>query len=82
MSGVVVVKVSRGNPGASLGAVSENLTIEGSNLNANKARVLLMACLLRYGAPPPAKDPLHPTPAEKDAVRTHLSKIQAVFDTH
>jgi hypothetical protein len=82
MSGFVVVKVSRGNPGSRLGAVSENVTIEGSNLNANKARVLLMACLLRYGASPPAKDPVHPTQPELDAVRTHLAKIQAVFDTH
>ncbi|HWA85131.1 MAG TPA: asparaginase domain-containing protein [Opitutus sp.] len=82
MVGVVVVKVSRGNPGTTLGEVEENLTVEGSNLNANKARVLLMACLLRYGDPPPAKDPAHPTEAEKTAVRAHLAKIQAVFDTH
>lgn len=82
MCGVVIVKVSRGNPGSMLGEVEENLTIEGSNLNANKARVLLLACLLRYGSPPPAKDPAHPTDAEKAAVRAHLAKIQAVFNTH
>lgn len=82
MSGVVIVKVSRGTPGVMLGEVPENLTIEGSNLNANKARVLLMACLLRYGSPPPAKDPAHPTGAEKAAVRACLAKIQAVFNTH
>lgn len=82
LSGAVVVKVSRGNPGTILGEVSENLVIEGSNLNANKARVLLMACLLRFGAPPPAKDPAHPTAGETAAVRDHLAKIQAVFNTH
>ncbi|HVU22740.1 MAG TPA: asparaginase domain-containing protein [Opitutus sp.] len=82
MAGVVIVKVSRGNSGATLGEVAENLAIEGSNLNANKARVLLMACLLRYGNPPPARDPAHPTEAEKSAVRAHLAKIQAVFNTH
>lgn len=82
LSGIVVVKVSRGNPGVLLGEIAENLTIEGSNLNANKARVLLMACLLRYGSPPPARDPAQPTPAETAAVRAHLAKIQAVFNTH
>jgi hypothetical protein len=82
LSGFVVVKVSRGTPGTCMGAVAENLFIEGSNLNANKARVLLMACLLRFGCPPPAADPAHPTEAEKAAVRSHLAKIQKVFDTH
>lgn len=82
MSGVVAVKVSHGTPGASMGHVDENLIIEGSNLNSHKARVLLMACLLRFGAPPPAKDPPHPTNDERTAVRRHLAKIQAVFDTH
>lgn len=82
LSGVVVVKVSRGNPATFLSEVAENLLIEGSNLNANKARVLLMACLLRFGCPPPAKDPAHPTESEAAAVRTHLAKIQAIFNTH
>jgi hypothetical protein len=82
MSGVVVVKVSRGSSGAFLGEVEENFAIEGSNLNANKARVLLMACLLRYGCPPPAQDAAHPTDAEMSAVRAHLALIQAVFNTH
>jgi len=82
LSGMVVVKVSRGASGAFMGRIDENLLVEGSNLNANKARVLLMACLLRYGSPPPAADPAHPTEAEKEAVRSHLAKIQEVFDTH
>jgi L-asparaginase len=82
LSGFVVVKVSRGTPGTFMGASADNLFIEGSNLNASKARVLLLACLLRFGCPPPAVDPTHPTEAEKAAVRNHLAKIQAVFDTH
>jgi hypothetical protein len=82
LSGFVVVKVSRGTPGTFLEAVDGNLFISGSNLNANKARVLLMACLLRFGCPLPAADPAHPTEAEKAAVRSHLAKIQEVFDTH
>jgi L-asparaginase len=82
LSGFVVVKVSRGTPGTFLGAAQENLFVTGSDLNANKARVLLMTCLLRFGCPPPAADPAHPTEAEKAAVRSHLAKIQEVFDTH
>jgi hypothetical protein len=82
LSGFVVVKVSRGTPGTFMGAVEGNLFVEGSNLNANKARVLLMACLLRFGCPPPAADPAHPTVAEKAAVQSHLARIQEVFDTH
>jgi len=82
LSGFVVVKVGRGTPEVFLAAIEENLYVEGSNLNANKARVLLMACLLRFGCPPPAADPAHPTEAEKGAVRSHLAKIQRVFDTH
>jgi hypothetical protein len=82
LSGFVVVKVSRGTPGSFMGTVEENLFVEGSNLNASKARVLLLACLLRFGCPPPAADPAHPTEAEKAAVRARLATIQQVFDTH
>ena len=48
----------------------QRLLIGGRNLTATKARLLLMACLLRYGAPP-AGNP------EKV-----LAQYQAVFDTH
>jgi hypothetical protein len=82
LSGFIVVKVSRGTPGTFLGNVEENLFVEGSNLNANKARVLLMACLLRFGCAPPAADPAHPTDAEVTAVKNHLAQMQEVFDTH
>jgi L-asparaginase/Glu-tRNA(Gln) amidotransferase subunit D len=81
-SGLVVVKVFRDNPGMYVGANPNNLFVAGSNLNATKARILLMASLLRYGNPPPAADPDHPTPAEIAAIHAHLAKIQAVFDTH
>jgi hypothetical protein len=49
---------------------------------ATKARLLLMACLLRFGSLPPAADPLNPTPAELQAVQAKLAEYQAVFDTH
>ena len=58
------------------------LAIAGSNLTATKARLLLMACLLRFGSLPPATDPTAPTPAELAAVQARLAEYQAVFDTH
>jgi hypothetical protein len=51
-------------------------------LTATKARLLLMACLMRFGSPPPAADPQHPTEEEANAVMQTLSQYQGVFDTH
>ena len=82
LSGFVVVKVYRGTPRMFVGGNAGSLYLAGSNLNANKARVLLMACLLRFGCPPPAADPAHPTRAELAAVKAHLVQFQKVFDTH
>ena len=42
--------------------------IGGSNLTATKARLLLMACLMKFGSLPPAADPDHPTSAEAAAI--------------
>lgn len=81
-SGLPVVKVSRGNPAGFIRANDNNLFVEGSNLSATKARLLLMACLMRYGALPPAADPAKPTPAETAAIKEKLKLFQAVFDTH
>jgi hypothetical protein len=78
--GLPVVRVGRGN--------NEGFTpprdrfIGGRNLTATKARLLLMACLMRFGSLPPAADPDHPTPAELDAIRARLALYQSVFDTH
>ena len=81
-SGIPVVKTSRGNPTGYIGANPNNLFIEGSNLTATKARMLLMACLMRFGALPPAADPKKPTAAELTAIKTKLAQYQAVFETH
>ena len=54
----------------------------GSNLTATKARLLLMACLLRFGAFPPARDPASPTQDEIAAIKQKLAEYQTVFDTH
>jgi hypothetical protein len=77
-----VVKVGRGNAEGVVDPARATLAIAGSNLTATKARLLLMACLLRFGSLPPAVDPIHPTAAELEAVNTKLAEYQAVFDTH
>ena len=53
-----------------------------ANLTATKARLLLMACLLKFGSLPPAEDPDNPTAGELEAIRVALADYQAVFDTH
>jgi L-asparaginase len=79
-SGIPVVRVGRGN--------NEGFTpprdrlLGGRNLTSTKARLLLMACLMRFGSLPPAADPNDPTDAELEAIRAKLSAYQAVFDTH
>ena len=61
---------------------ADNLRIEANNGTATKSRMLLMACLLKFGALPPAKDPTKPTPAEISAIKEKISMYQAAFDTH
>jgi hypothetical protein len=79
-SGMPVARVGRGN--------NEGFTmpvepfIGGRNLTSTKARLLLMACLMRFGSLPPAANPEQPTPTELDAIRRKLAEYQAVFDTH
>jgi hypothetical protein len=82
LSGMPAVRVSRGNPEGYVAKERVKLGIAGSNLTATKARMLLMACLLRYGALPPARDPAHPTEEEVRAVEDALVPFQQVFDTH
>jgi len=79
-SGMPVARVGRGNNEGFTQAV--DLFIGGGNLTSTKARLLLMACLMRFGSLPPAADPERPTAAELDAIRAKLAAYQAVFDTH
>lgn len=79
-SGMPVARVGRGNNEGFTPA--RDRLIGGRNLTATKARMLLMACLMRFGSLPPAADPDHPTEAEKDAIREKLIEYQRVFDTH
>ena len=81
LSGMPVVKVGRGHPGGD--AHRRNaLFIAGNDLTATKARMLLMASMLKLGAMPPAADPSAPTVDELAATRRHVARYQAIFDTH
>jgi L-asparaginase/Glu-tRNA(Gln) amidotransferase subunit D len=80
--GVPVVRVGRGTPEGIARSDESDVFLSGSNLSATKARLVLMACLLRYGALPPANDPDRPTGAELAAMRHKLDQFQQVFDTH
>jgi L-asparaginase len=79
-AGLPVARVGRGSPEGF--ANPDDYFIAGSNLTSTKARMLLMACLLRFGSLPPAEDPDHPTTEELAATRKAVAAYQAVFDTH
>ena len=79
-TGLPVVRVGRGN--AQGFADPHPDFIAGSNLTSTKARMLLMACLMKFGSLPPARDPGHPSPSELRAVRDVVAAYQDVFDTH
>ena len=81
-SGMPVVRVGRGNAEGLMDPHRNPFSIAGSNLTATKARLLLMACLMRLGSLPPATDPARPTPAEVAGVESKLAEYQAIFDTH
>lgn len=79
-SGIPVAKVGRGAPEGF--ADPHEFQIAAANLTGTKARLLLMACLLKFGSLPAAKDPDNPTSAELDAIRKSVAAYQAIFDTH
>lgn len=83
LTGMPVVRVGRGNAeGFTKPPSATELIISGSNLTATKARLLLMACLMRFGSLPPAADLDHPTEDELKKIKGKLVEYQAVFDTH
>jgi L-asparaginase len=79
-SGLPVVRVGRGSPEGF--ADPHHYFIAGSNLTSTKARMLLMACLLRLGSLPHAKDPNNPTVEELAATRKAGAAYQAIFSSH
>lgn len=81
-SGLPVVKVGRGNADGVTESTYVPFGIAGSNLTATKARLLLMAALLKFGALPAAVDPAAPTPDEVRATQQALAAFREVFETH
>src|SRR6266851_1306426 len=82
LSGMPVVRVGRGNAEGFVDPARSPLAIAGSNLTATKARLLLMACLMKLGGLPSAADSTNPTAAEMDAVKAKLAEYQVLFNTH
>jgi len=82
LRGMPVARVGRGHHEGFTPSNPHDLFIEGSNLTATKARLLLMACLMKFGSLPLPSDPERPTEGELDAIRTTVASYQAVFDTH
>jgi hypothetical protein len=78
--GIPVARVGRGAPEGF--ADPHDYFIAGSNLGSTKARMLLMACLLKLGSLPPAKDPDNPTADELREIRKAVAAYQKIFDTH
>jgi len=81
-SGLPVVRVSRGDEGGMVPVNPYDLTIEGSNLTAGKARMLLMAALMKFGSLPPAADPQRPTLDERRAIQEKIKQYQEIFNSH
>jgi hypothetical protein len=79
-SGIPVCKVGRGTPHGF--ADPHDFQIAATNLTATKARLLMMAALLKLGSLPPAKNPDAPTKAELEAIKAKVAEYQKIFDTH
>jgi L-asparaginase len=78
--GMPVVMAGRGN--------TEDFTrpsglfLGAGNLTSTKARLLLMAAIMKLGVLPVPKDPEHATADELKAIQAKLKQYQAIFDTH
>jgi hypothetical protein len=78
--GMPVVRVGRGNNEGFTRA--SNLFIGGGNLTSTKARILLTACIMKFGSLPVPSDPDRPTEAEMNAIKAKMAQYQEIFDTH
>jgi L-asparaginase len=81
LSGIPAVRVGRGHHEGFV-PQRDPYTIAGSNLASTKARMLLLASLMRLGSLPPCADPDHPRDAELAAIRAKVAEYQEIFDTH
>ena len=80
-SGLPVVLVCRGNAEGFVPPPTLPF-IGGRNLTSTKARLLLMACLMKFGSLPAARNADAPTASEVEATRSHVARYQEIFDTH
>ena len=81
-SGMPVARVGRADPGGRVPSGWDDVTIAGSNLDCNKARLLLMATMLKLGRLPKARDPRNPTKAERAATVARVAQFQEIFENH
>ena len=81
-SGMPVARVGRADPGGRVPSGWDDLTIAGSNLDTNKARLLLMASMLKLGRLPKARDPRNPTQEERQATVAAVARFQQIFESH
>ncbi|MBI4464342.1 MAG: asparaginase [Acidobacteria bacterium] len=82
LRGMPVVRTGRGNHEGFTPTTPNDIWIAGSNLTATKARLLLMACLMKFGSLPVPVDPDNPTQTELEEIRKKIAVYQTVFDTH
>jgi L-asparaginase len=82
LSGMPVVQVGRSDPGGRVPQRGGGLLIEGSNLDANKARMLLMAALMKLGPLPKARNPRNPSPEDRQATIAKVALFQEIFESH
>ena len=85
LHGMPVVKASLGSVGNfTLGGpqLGSDLFIGASNLTASKARLLLMAALMKFGSLPVPANPAAPTADELAAIRAKVADYQKLFNTH
>ena len=82
LSGIPVVKAARGNAGGFMKTDPNNLFIEGQNMTATKARMLLMASIMKLGMLPPATNPDKPTKEEIQAIQEKVEHYQKILHTH
>jgi L-asparaginase len=81
-SGMPVVRVGRADPGGMVPPGRWPYGVSGSNLDTNKARLLLMAAMLKLGRLPKAEDPRNPSPQEREALFAKVAQYQRIFDSH
>ena len=79
LHGYPVLKAARGNADGFMNTNPNNLFIEGQNLTATKGMMILMACILKFGALPPAKDPANPTANELILIKEKLEENPNYF---